>query len=510
VSELLVRPIDSEAPITVARSPIGIIGPLWSADGTQIFYRVGRDLWSVGAAGGTPRPILPDASMASLTPDGGTLYFVRAADGAPWLFRHSLREAGDTTATGAQRIGATALPGNPSFLSPVAPDGSALIAASPSARWLIHLPDGAQTQLPSETGFRPWTISWFPDSRHLLIAEEARDLIGSRLVISDTRSAARRLVVSSVNWIQGATLSPDGRRLVYAGGPVDRDILEYSDAGTYMRTIAASSQLEGFPEWSPKGDRLVYRAGGPGQSDRIFVAAADGSSSVLLIALGSNSVRRTPISPDGGRLAVADGQGIRVVPLAGGSPVRVLAAASDNARICWSSDGEWIWYSKTPAQLARIPSGGGQPVTTQATEGQLLDCSPDGRWLLRRRRGGELVLTSASAESERQLAASGEYDPGGENTAQFGANGREMYLLRLDYRTIDTIDTQSGAVKRSTTFEIPPGDRISGFSFNADGKRVLLTIGGDRTDLWLVDSFVQPSTSWRRWFAHWETPAPTR
>ena len=63
-------------------------------------------------------------------------------------------------------------------------------------------------QLPSDPAFRPCAISWFPDSRHIVIAEEARDLIGSRIVLSDTRSAARHLVLSSVDWIQGATVEP--------------------------------------------------------------------------------------------------------------------------------------------------------------------------------------------------------------------------------------------------------------------------------------------------------------
>ncbi len=318
--------------------------------------------------------------MPSVAPDGSGLYFVRVADQQPWIFRLA------KDAREPQRIGATALPRDVSLLSPVSPDGSALIVAGPAGRWLVHLPDGARTELPSEPGFRPWTISWLPDGRHIVIAEEARDLVGSRIVLSDTRSAARRLVLSSVDWIESATSSPDGQRLVYAAGPVDRDVLEYSDAGKYVRAVAASSTLEGFPEWSPAGDRLMYRTGGPGQSDRIWVAAGDGSAATPIAALGSNSVRRTPISPDGGRIAVSDALGIQVVPMSGGRPVRVLTAPTGNDRVCWSADGEWIWYSERPPHLARIPSGGGQPVPASALEGQLLDCSSDGRWLLRRGR----------------------------------------------------------------------------------------------------------------------------
>ena len=503
VSELLVRPVESEAAVTLARSSTSLVGPAWSADGTQIYYRVGQDLWQVGAAGGTPRLFVRDASMPSIAPDGSGMFFVRVADQQPWLF-HLAKDASEP-----QRVGATGLMRDVSLLSPVAPDGSALVAAGPSSRWLIHVPGGARTALPSDPGFRTYTISWFPDSRHIVIAEEARDLIGSRIVLSDTRSAARHLVLSSVDWIQGATVSPGGQRLVYSGGPVERDILEYSDAGTYVRTVAVSSMLEGFPEWSPAGDRFIYRAGGPGQSDRIWVERADGSPASPVVALGSNGVRRTPISPDGGRIAVADTQGIEVVPIAGGRPVRVLTGSTGNDRLCWSSDGEWIWYSERPVHLARVPSGGGQPVPAHASDGQLLDCSPDGHWLLRRGREA-FMLTPTNGGMERQVGHIADYDPSGENTAQFGLRGRALYLLRIDRRTIDVVDVDSGRVERSIAFDVPLGDRISGFSFSPDGKRVLVTIGGDRTDLWMVDDFVRPSTSWRRWFAHWENPATAR
>jgi hypothetical protein len=441
--------------------------------------------------------------MPSIVPDGSGLFFVRVVDRQPWLF-HLATGAGEP-----MRVGTTALPSDISLLSPVSPDRSAIIAGGPSGRWLIHLPEGTRTELPSERAFRPYSILWFPDGRHILIAEEARDLVGSRIVLADTRSAARRLVLSSVDWIQAAALSPDGHRLVYAGGPVERDILEYSDAGKYVRTVAASSQLEGFPEWTPAGNRFVYRAGSPGQSDRIWVAAADGSSSASVAALRSNGARRTPISRDGTRVAISDEQGIEVVPIAGGSPVRVLSASNGNDRLCWSSDDEWIWYSERPGHLARIPSGGGPPVSMQASEGQLLDCSSDGRWLLRRRRDGRVVLTPTGVGTERPIANDIDYLTNRENTAQFGANG-EIYLLRLDRRTIEVLDAGSTRVTRSITFDIPPGDEIDGFSFSPDGKRALLTIGGNRTDLWMVDAFVRPSTSWRRWFAHWESPPANR
>ena len=100
-------------------------------------------------------------------------------------------------------------------------------------------------------------------------------------------------------------------------------------------------------------------------------------------------------------------------------------------------------------------------------------------------------------------------NPGGENTAQFGLKGVSSICWA---RSPDNRHRRcrSGRVERSIAFDVPLGDRISGFSFSPNGKRVLVTIGGDRTDLWMVDDFVRPSMSWRRWFAHWENPAAAR
>jgi hypothetical protein len=71
----------------------------------------------------------------------------------------------------------------------------------------------------------------------------------------------------------------------------------------------------------------------------------------------------------------------------------------------------------------------------------------------------------------------------------------------------------SGRTRRTIVFDIPSEDQIEGFSFNAAGTRVLLMTGGDRNDLWMARGFARPSTSWSRWFTHWESPpepAPVR
>jgi Tol biopolymer transport system component len=505
LTELLVRPLGSLTPVRLTTSNTALGAPVWSSDGNQICYTdVARELFCVGAAGGSPRRVLGDVSAPRMAPDGSTVFFIRVFEKQPWLFRGSL--AGGEP----QRVGEAPLPSDVSTLSPVSPDASALIATARSGRWLISLPHGARRELRSEIGVRTHSVAWLPDSRHIVVAEEATTLIGSRISIEDTRSAARHLVLQTPDPIGAVTTSPDGTRLVYSAGPVERDVVEYSADGKFVRSIAASSLLEGNASWAPAGDRFVYRVGGPGQSDSLWLGTAEGAPATLVQRLTSNAASQTPISPDGGRIAYREPTGIEVISVSGGRAVQVLSSASVGRGLCWSSDGEWIWYSDGPeaTRLSRVPSGGGDPVIVAAPPGPLLDCSPDGRWLVRMGTAG-FVLTAADGKAERLVAPFGTYATrAAENSVHFGEGGRRLYLIGLDRQTIDVLDVDSGRKLRTMTFDLPPADQIEGFSVSPDGSRVLLTTGGDRNDLWMAVGFARPAASWGRWFGHWESPRP--
>ena len=147
---------------------------------------------------------------------------------------------------------------------------------------------------------------------------------------------------------------------------------------------------------------------------------------------------------------------------------------------------------------------GGPPVMVEATGGTLLDCSPDGRWLVRRGTEG-FLLTATEGGEEHAVAGDDAYASRADNSAQFGEQGQVLYLLGLDRRSIDVLDVVTRRTRRTIVFDTPSEDRIEGFAFNSAGTRVLLTTGGDRNDLWMAGGFARPSTAWSRWFAHWES-----
>ena len=81
VLQIFTRSLDSSQIWQVTSAGFDCRDPFWSRDGSRIYYisRAGEKdgVFSVGAAGGRPEPVMLDAATAALSPDGNTLAFLR-------------------------------------------------------------------------------------------------------------------------------------------------------------------------------------------------------------------------------------------------------------------------------------------------------------------------------------------------------------------------------------------------------------------------------------------------
>ena len=381
--------------------------------------------------------------------------------------------------------------------------GWTILAYGASGRWLISVVTGVLRKLPDD-GVATTSAAWFPDSRHLAVTELTTNPVGFRILIIDSGSRARRLIVRSADPIENVDVSRDGSRILYSSGAADFDVAEYSIAGKFVRAVAASANVEMFPSWAPRGDRLVYVAGGPGQSDVLWVAGTAGGTPSVVQKLAFPDLTSYRFSPDGRRIVYSDRTGLQIVATTGGQSIRALASSDLGPYACWSSDGEWVLYSAR-RRLNKLPSQGGEPVALPGPPFTLHDCSPDGRWLVGRGPKGFLVL-STDGTQQHDIATNADY-PFSNDLAQFGEGGRVLYVLNQNRQAIEVLTVPGGARLRSITFDVPAGDMIEGFSIDASSTRVLLTIAHDRQDLWMAEGFARPATSWRRWFRHWEAPS---
>jgi serine/threonine protein kinase len=513
LDEIMLLSEGSTVPRTLLRSSIPMRNrPVWTPDGTRLCYRGARipNFWCV-ATGGEPSLLLAGEVVSpQFTPDGKSLLFLRQRNGKLALWQ--------STPPGAEPVPLDYdLMGASSFL--ISPDGSKWAAASYSGAAsgvTVHSPRGGPPhQLIREQG---WLFNglhaWLPDNRHLLLVETSEDFTTSRIVIIDSESSARRLVLIEAANISDATISPDERRIVYASneGQEGANINEYSIDGNRIRMLAPKAL---YGVWSPRGDRFVYMTSNNGRKSAFWIQTLDGAAPVQLKPVAANS---PGYSPDGRQIAytVAGKQsGLETISSSGGQPKRVLNApvTTGEGGPCWSRDSKWLFYVQGQ-KIWRIPSeGGGQPQEVANSFLRGLVCSGSGnslQFFLRPRHpvapGGfpnEIAVVSTDTLSVRTISLKRDLLM---LSGDLSRDGGTLYAPQLDKQSVDVLDMRTGAVIRTVHFQLEPTESIVTMSLHPDGKRFLVTTHSQPVDLWLAKGFSVPERGWLRWLRHWAPP----
>ena len=457
----------------------------------------GGNFWSVGAAGGAPRVVAKDAGSATISPDGKTLVFVRGTVGSSTLWIASPPDADPRQYRQPPFVGNRAHIAPPQF----SPDGSKLaVITSPRAAttepelWLVPFPSGlpvhSPVRIPARQGGNQRT-SWMPDSRRIVLSASGH------LYLADTRGGALRQLTATTGEEWQPTVSPDGRRLAFASGSSDFDIVEIALPNGSIHTLLATSRGEWGATWSPTGTQFAYITDASG-SPQIWLRSAQAEEGARpLVQQGATPVwpelEHPRFSPDGRRIAYdiyGDRHAVAISSVAGGQPVILDQESPDHHGASWSPDGNWIAYRRLNGakwELVKRPLGGGQPVVLEDAEagGSETDWSRSGEWICHMRRGSlRLVRQTARVMPKPRVP---------EITALgFSPDSTTVYALRRNparHWELASFSVPGAQLKQVVALDIPVSAAVNFLSVHPDGKRLITSVGRRRYDIWLLEGF---------------------
>lgn len=186
-----------------------------------------------------------------------------------------------------------------------------------------------------------------------------------------TPPAATALMTSPTVSDERGAFSPAGNEVVFthytpgAGdGRIYRKLLDGSPATQLVAGTPAGPQAS--PDWSPRGDKVVYEQDTPGGDTHLWLYSLGGAAIQL-----TNSTRYEAFpafSPNGQQIAYMHGIGygssvweLRRVALDGSSNTLVYACNYGLSWPRWSPDGSKIYFVRGDSLYA-VNSNGGQPV----------------------------------------------------------------------------------------------------------------------------------------------------
>ncbi len=479
---LWVRPLDSPTPYELAGTD-GALGPFWSPDSQQIAFFADNDLRVVNASGGPVQTICEagDGTPGGTWSAGGTLLF---GGGERGIFK--------VAASGGAPVQVTQV-------DPARERGHILPAFLPDGRRYLYVSRrldlaGADIHLSSldGTGSRYLLTAssqvHYVDPGYLLFLKDdalfaqgfdaaSAELRGSAVplpyVVGRNRATARGMFSAShtgvlafraapaaeFSWFDrrglsvgvagiGAgdsepALAPDGRSLAFTrtnAATGRRGVWTFDTATGTGRHIAATSNWNTTPIWSPDGQRVAYRSMTSGRSRIMAKAVHEASEEQPLV--GAAGGLPTDWSTDGRYLLFqADGTSrlseVWWADLTGaGAPARLSGLGAEAYHGRFSPDGRWAAYTSNESgrfevYVVAFP-GGTDRVQVSAEGGVEPHWRGDGRELFYLTTDGSLMAVPLEPGRPLRVGSPAALFRTRADPSQLGIVGRNQYVVSTD------------------------------------------------------------------------------
>jgi len=336
-------------------------------------------------------------------------------------------------------------------------------------------------------------IDWTPDGRSILFSSN-RSGAWEMWRIPASGGQPERPVFGDG---EGPSISREGHRLAFARSTSDDNIWRVSGPGAAEKStpptkLIASTKSEFQPQFSPDGKRIAFGSNRSG-SYEVWVCDTEGLNPVQLTSFGGPHVGSPRWSPDGRWIAfdsTKEGQrDIYVISAEGGAARRLTTELSLDVRPSWSKDGRWIYFGSNRNgdwQVWKVPAEGGAAVQVTRKSGREAFEAPDGKFVYYTKFGADGIWrVPVDGGEETQVLDHG-------LQSYWTVTSQGIYMLTLKPPLAPVIELYSFATGRlARVAELAKGkDYSMGLSVSPDGKWILYSqLDRLDSDLMLVENF---------------------